>query len=207
MWRFERPGLAPAGPWLTMGLLSRWLMLACLLALGGCVVAPPQPSTTTGIIGNENEPREWAGRFSVLMQNNGFEQRQDSAIGRFRLNSAPAPSGRTLALELTSPFGQVLASGTRQPDGRSTLLLADGRTLQAPTLDAVLELALGWPLPIERLPDWLDDRFEEVTLRDGQGQVLSASDSGWRIEREPRRWALERVRPEGRLRVVLILDR
>ena len=71
----------------------------------------------------------------------------------------------------------------------------------------MLEQALGWPLPIERLPDWLDDRFDRITDRDAAGLVLAAQDSGWRIEREPLRWSLERDAPAGRLRVVLILDR
>ena len=34
-----------------------------------------------------------------------------------------------------------------------------------------------------------------------------AQDSGWRIEREPRRWALQRPHEGGTLRVVLVLDR
>jgi hypothetical protein len=71
----------------------------------------------------------------------------------------------------------------------------------------VLEQALGWPLPIERLPDWLDDRFEHVLERAPDGRPSVAQDSGWRIEREPRRWTLARPHPQGRLRVVLLLDR
>ena len=79
--------------------------------------------------------------------------------------------------------------------------------LQAASLDAVIEQALGWSLPVERLTDWLDDRFEDVISRDAQGQVMSARDSGWFIRREPHRWELERSQPTGRLRVILVLDR
>jgi outer membrane lipoprotein LolB len=202
MWRSES-----GARWRPATCLARCLLALSLVWLSGCAIAPPQPSPPAGVSDETNGPREWAGRFSVLVQDDGFDGRRDGAVGRFHLSSAPSLDGRTLALELTSPFGQLLASGRRLADGRSTLSLANGRTLEAPSLDAVLEQALGWPLPIERLPDWLDDRFEQVLERDGQGQVVSASDSGWRIEREPGRWALERARPAGRLRVVLVLDR
>jgi outer membrane lipoprotein LolB len=87
------------------------------------------------------------------------------------------------------------------------MTLADGRRIEAPSLDALLERALGWPLPVERLPAWLDDRFETVLERDTEGQPRLAQDSGWRIEREPRRWALQRSHAGGTLRVVLVLDR
>jgi hypothetical protein len=46
-----------------------------------------------------------------------------------------------------------------------------------------------------------------VLARDPQGTVTAAADSGWRIEREPRRWTLQRPQAAGELRVVLLLDR
>jgi outer membrane biogenesis lipoprotein LolB len=108
---------------------------------------------------------------------------------------------------LQSPFGQTLANARRVPDGTASLVLADGRTLSAGSLDALLEQAIGWPLPVERLTDWLDDRFELVLARDSAGQITSATDSGWQISREPNRWILIRPRPDGQLRIVLVLDR
>jgi hypothetical protein len=75
------------------------------------------------------------------------------------------------------------------------------------SLDGVVEQALGWPLPLERLPQWLDDRFDEIVLRDAQGAITQAVDSGWLIEREPGRWSLVRNHAKGHLRVVLVLDR
>jgi outer membrane biogenesis lipoprotein LolB len=177
---------------------------ALALMLAGCatappVVPPPPPAA--------DQPREWSGRFSVRVESDGADSRQEAATGRFSLLARPTPAGRALEVDLTSPFGQTVAHGRRAPDGASSLELADGRRFQAGTLDGVLERALGWPLPIERLPDWLDDRFQAVLERDAAGQAVLANDSGWRIEREPRRWTLSRPHAQGRLLVVLLLDR
>jgi outer membrane lipoprotein LolB len=189
-------------------LLSPLLTLLLAAALvSGCAVAPPRSPGIDVTLPPELAPREWAGRFAVSSQSNGADARQDAAVGRFLLTSVPAPGGRTLDLMLQSPFGQTLANARRLPDGTASLRLSDGRTLTASSLDALLEQAIGWPLPVERLPDWLDDRFEQVVARDSAGQITSATDSGWQITREPNRWTLFRPRPDGQLRVVLVLDR
>jgi outer membrane biogenesis lipoprotein LolB len=194
MWRSERrprPGLATA--------------LALTLGLGGCAVAPPAPPPAAPVA--IDAVREWAGRFSVISRPDTPEANQEAGAGRFVLVSRPAPGGRTLELDVVTPFGQTIATGRRAPDGSATMTLADGRRIEAPSLDALLERALGWPLPVERLPAWLDDRFETVLERDIEGRPRLAQDSGWRIEREPRRWALQRSHAGGTLRVVLVLDR
>jgi outer membrane biogenesis lipoprotein LolB len=182
------------------------LAVTGLLLAAGCAITPAAPEPQVASRAPEL-PREWAGRFSVRLQSGDPTGRQDAADGRFTLSEQPAPGGRRLELALSSPFGQTMANASRQPDGSATLTLADGRSLSASSLDALLERALGWPLPVERLPDWLDDRFETVVARDAQGAVTTAADSGWRIEREPRRWTLQRPQGAGALRVVLLLDR
>ena len=196
------------GPPLLSGLRNPLLalLLACALA-SGCAVTPPRPPGTDDTPAPELAPREWAGRFSVSSQSNGVDTRQDAAVGRFLLTSVPGSGGRTLDLTLQSPFGQTLANARRLPDGTASLVMANGRTLTAGSLDALLEQAIGWPLPVERLTDWLDYRFERVLTRDSAGQITSATDSGWEISREPNRWTLVRPRPDGQLRVVLVLDR
>ena len=199
---------------LLTGLLNplHMLLVACALA-SGCAVTPARLPGTDSPLATELAPREWAGRFSVssqfsvASQSSGVDTRQEAAVGRFLLTSVPSSGGRTLDLILQSPFGQTLANAHRLPDGTASLVMANGRTLTAGSLDALLEQAIGWPLPIERLTDWLDDRFERVLTRDSAGQITSATDSGWQISREPNRWMLVRPRPDGELRVVLVLDR
>jgi len=177
------------------------LLAASLLA--ACATPSPGPDARADSAG----VREWAGRFAVSLRTQDPSGREEGGSGRFVLTATDTAPFTTLKLELQSPFGQVLASGRRAPDGRSTLTLADGRTLRGDSLDGVIAQALGWALPVERLTDWLDDRFELITARDAQGRVVSARDSGWSIDREPGRWALQRSASDGRLRVVLMLDR
>lgn len=200
MSRSERRSRRTAG-------LRRRSVLGVLVgaALAGCASAPRTAGPV--IPAPPDAPREWSGRFSTLIETAQPGGRQDAAAGRFLLVSRPVPGGRRLEIEVTSPFGQVVAIGRREAGGDATLRLADGRTLAAPSLDALMRQAVGGALPIERLPEWLDDRFEQVLARDPQGSVTLAQDSGWRIEREPGRWALERPQADGRLRVVLVLDR
>ena len=155
----------------------------------------------------EASPKVWSGRFSVSLRASEAGGSNESAQGRFQLEASGEPPERSLALTLSSPFGQRIAQGSRQADGASRLALADGRVLRDISLDGVVEQALGWPLPLERLPQWLDDRFDEIVLRDAQGAITQAVDSGWLIEREPGRWSLVRNHAKGHLRVVLVLDR
>ena len=201
MCRSERPARRAAG------LAVATAGLALTVALGGCALAPPAPAPEAAGPAAADAVREWAGRFSVVSQPAEPGANQDAGAGRFVLVSRPTPGGRALDLDVVTPFGQTIATGRRAPDGASTMTLADGRTIAAPSLDALLERALGWPLPVERLPAWLDDRFETVLERDAAGRPRLAQDSGWRIEREPRRWALQRPHLGGTLRVVLVLDR
>ncbi|MFZ9406220.1 MAG: outer membrane lipoprotein LolB [Burkholderiaceae bacterium] len=193
-------------------LLQRAATLICAGLLAACAALPSPSTDTAAGTGNvrfasqETAPKLWAGRFSVTLRATPPGD-NESAQGRFQLEASGDAAERTLALTLTSPFGQRIAQGTRQADGASRLELADGRVLRDTSLDGVVEQALGWPLPLERLPQWLDDRFDDVVLRDAQGAISQAVDSGWLIEREPGRWALARTHPRGHLRVVLVIDR
>ena len=205
MWRPQRRPRPLGGdqPRRPSAVLAALAVCGAALATAGCAVAPPVPAGMP----SEAWVREWNGRFSVVVEATLPGGNQDTIAGRFALAARGAPGARALGLELVSPFGQTVATGRREPDGRAMLTLSDGRTLRAPSLDALLEQALGWPLPIERLPDWLDDRFETVVTRDAEGRVATAEDSGWRIEREPRRWTLRRPHEGTQLRVGLVLDR
>jgi hypothetical protein len=202
MWRSERR-IGPVWRNSPRRLAAALAVCGAALATAGCAVAPPVPTRMS----SEASVREWNGRFSVVMEAALPGGNQDTIAGRFALSARGAPGARALDLELVSPFGQTVATGRRESDGRAMLTLSDGRTLRAASLDALLEQALGWPLPIERLPDWLDDRFETVVTRDAAGRVATAEDSGWRIEREPRRWTLRRPHEGTQLRVGLVLDR
>jgi outer membrane lipoprotein LolB len=175
-------------------------MAASLAVLGGCATPTARAPVA---VADAAEFREWSGRFSVTVQPNVPDAAADNTGGRFELTAA----GRALELALYSPFGQTIASAKRRTDGSATLELADGRRLHAETLDGLLHQALGYPLPVERLPDWLERRFERVTARDDGGAAVDAIDSGWRIRMDARRWQLQRQQPGATLTVLLLLDR
>jgi len=180
-------------------LVSLAIAASTAVLVSGC--ATPQPPAAQAA--DQPPSREWQGRFLVSVQTLDPNVPADVSAGRFEL----VTRGDALRLALFSPFGQTLASARRDGDGIAVLELADGRRLQAGSLDELLQRALGHPLPIERLPQWLERRFEQVLARSPDGTPVEASDSGWRIRMDTRRWELERPQPTGRLRVLLLLDR
>jgi outer membrane lipoprotein LolB len=177
------------------------LALAAAVVAAGCATAPKPVAQAEAA--QPGAVREWLGRFSVTLQPLDPNSPAENTGGRFEL----VATGNALDLTLFSPFGQTLASAARQADGSATLQMADGRRLRAETLDSLLHRALGYPLPVERLPDWLDRRFERVLGRDDAGNVIDALDSGWRIRLDARRWQLQREQPGALLTVLLVLDR
>jgi outer membrane lipoprotein LolB len=176
------------------------VLATALAVLGGCATPAPRAAVPPA---DAASLREWAGRFSVTYQQLVPDAPVDNNGGRFELTAV----GNALELTLYSPFGQTVASAQRRPDGSATLELADGRRMQSETLDGLLHQALGYPLPIERLPDWLDRRFEQVISRDAGGEAIDALDSGWRIRLDARRWQFQRQQSTGTLTVLLLLDR
>jgi outer membrane biogenesis lipoprotein LolB len=174
--------------------------IALAAALAGCATpAARTPAAVTEVAA----PRDWSGRFSVTLQPHVPDAASDNSGGRFELTAF----GPAMNLTLYSPFGQTIASAERRPDGSASLQLADGRRLHAENLDRLLHRALGHPMPVERLPDWLDRRFEQVLRRDAAGEPIDALDSGWRIRLDDRRWQMQRIEPTGTLTVLLLLDR
>jgi outer membrane biogenesis lipoprotein LolB len=190
------------GDRLRAALLRAVIAVAIPTLIAGCATPqPPAPVTTQAP--DPQAPREWQGRFLVSVQAFDPNQPAETSLGRFELVAA----GQALQLALYSPFGQTVASAGRREDGSATLELPDGRRVEAVSLDDLLHRALGYPLPIERLPQWLDRRFDDVIARDSAGTPIEARDSGWHIRMEPRRWELSRPQPTGSLRVLLLLDR
>jgi outer membrane biogenesis lipoprotein LolB len=184
------------------GLASLAMAATLAAALTGCATPAP-PVTAPAAAADPDGPREWQGRFLITVHGFDPEVAADSTSGRFELTA----KGPALDLVLFSPFGQTMAWAARRADGTATLELSDGRRVQADSLDALLQRALGYPLPIERLPVWLERRFEHVVARDDRGEPIDALDSGWRIRMESRRWQLQRPQASGTLTVLLLLDR
>ncbi|MBC7413445.1 MAG: outer membrane lipoprotein LolB [Herminiimonas sp.] len=130
----------------------RIVLIGVIILMSGCTsLAPPVASDTAGPVATPGRPYRDAidigGRLSVRYQLNGNDQALD---GKFTWTQEP---GRTL-VTLLSPFGQTLATIDITPTG-STLLQSGKPPRQEADVDALAAAALGWPLPVSGLREWL----------------------------------------------------
>lgn len=163
-------------------LLARPWAHICLLTLllAGCASAPPMPAapSSAAIAAQRYHAAiELDGRLSVRYQRNG----QDEAMhGSFAWSQNAA---RT-QLTLLSPLGQTLAIIVLTPQGAT--LTQPGQPLRsAADADALATEALGWPLPIANLHNWL-----QGYALDAHGQRIAVAGSTQRI-RTPDGWQLQ----------------
>ncbi len=126
-------------------------MLAVLgaSALAACA-GLPSPANTPG--------RNYRGRFSLVVsrtQASGQAQR-NSWSGRFALSLA----GQAMSLDLVSPLGATIARFETDPLEARLLLPADGGVQVSRGADAkaLSERVMGWSLPLDGMPDWLQGR-------------------------------------------------
>lgn len=141
--------------------------LACALALSGLLagcaaVAPPAapPAAATGQAARPYfDTISLTGRLSVQYSRGGAEE---SLHGSFTWAQTPQ---RTV-LTMLSPLGQTLAVIETQP-GSASLTQAGQPPQVAADADALAQAALGWPLPVAGLRDWL------------QGFALDARGRSW----------------------------
>ncbi|MEY3201386.1 MAG: hypothetical protein RIR70_936 [Pseudomonadota bacterium] len=116
-------------------------------------------------------------------------------------------------ITLRSPIGQTLA--TLFADSQGARLEASQREpLEAPTLEALAERALGMPLPFSALPEWVLGRSVAPYAgeRDALGRWKHFQEAGWQVvlaeyqsdaaDALPRRIDLAR----GEVRVRMVLD-
>ena len=144
-WR--RRWLLPAA-----GKLSSLLAIAILIT--GCASLAPSGVPSGPTIDNADatvrpyrDVVDIGGRLSVRYQLNGSDQALD---GKF---TWAQDTGRTL-ITLLSPFGQTLATIEVTPTG-ATLVQSGQPPRQASDVDGLAAAALGWPLPVSGLRDWL----------------------------------------------------
>lgn len=149
--------------------------LAALFAaalLSACA-SLPQPPLSQQPVAPYREDIELSGRLSVNYLKDG---QRASLAGRFVWQQS---AGRT-DVSLSSPLGQTVAMITVTPE--SAVLTQSGQAPQvALDIDTLSAQALGWPLPVSGLRDWLQgyaigadgSRFtaspsrDRVTTRDG----------------------------------------
>ena len=182
--------------------LLRTPLLAGLLGaalMAGCATTPPSPPPAAR---NPAEPLHLTGRFSFTSTSNLPQSRPQHSSGRFQLNR----EGENLSIELSSPFGQTLVRAAQRQGEAAWLETAQHQRYTGPTLEAVLQDAIGIPVPVSRLPDWLTDRFQNVEQRSADGHSIRARDAGWQIERNDSRWFLTWHQNPQRIEIRLVVD-
>lgn len=142
------------------GCLSMCMTLCAVLA--GCAGLAPSRMPNTGNAGAAQSAQsaqsapstrrfhpaiEIAGRLSLRYDRSGAEQAID---GKFTWNQARDETRITLL----TPFGQTLATIEVTPAG-SVLRQANQPPRTEANVDALTASALGWPLPVAGLRDWL----------------------------------------------------
>ena len=197
-----------------MTLALRATLLAASL-LAGCagIDTTPQTPANAGIIRNYQQAIYIAGRMSVRYQQYG---RDEALHGSFEWQQRP---GKT-QLTLSSPLGQTLAQIAILPDG-ATLTQSGQPPLAAANADALTAQALGWPLPVSGLRDWLQGNVTDssgkkrvATQQDENTDIVTAD--GWRIRYaawdnsaapRPRRIDLTRTTAQaGEVALRLVID-
>ncbi|WP_061532197.1 outer membrane lipoprotein LolB [Collimonas arenae] len=133
-----------------LGLAS---MMALAVMISGCSTFQ-QPNTGTtaanavsGVARQYHQLIDVSGRLSVRYEQDGKEQ---ALHGSFTWSQ----NGADTVVTLLSPLGQTLATINIGAD-QATLTQAGQPLRSASDVDALTVQALGWPLPIAGLRDWL----------------------------------------------------
>lgn len=139
--------------------------------LAGC-------ATPDGIKHDSDSVFQRTGRFSVSVKE--FSGAQDAVQGGFVWQD----SGAALSLDLANPLGSTLARITVD-DGMAVLTHSNGSREYAADADGLAEIALGSPVPVSGLRDWLRGETGTAPTDDLQknddGTPASFVQDGWRV--------------------------
>ena len=169
------------------------LAIAAAAALGACASLPEAGRPLPGGF-------ELSGRVAV-------RHGKDPASGKIFWRH----SDDSDELLITSPIGQGIARISRERD-RFRLVTGDKQEYHAADAESLTEQALGWPLPLAGLADWVQARASPGRPAEMSGdadQGMELRQDGWRIVYEefqrgrPHRMRLTREDLEIRL----IVDR
>ncbi|AEK60449.1 putative Outer-membrane lipoprotein, precursor [Collimonas fungivorans Ter331] len=145
---------APGGnPGHILPAIRRGALLAAalaIMALSGCSTLPQSSNTASvasGAARQYHQAIDVSGRLSIRYQQDGKEQ---AVHGSFTW----AQGKQETVITLLSPLGQTLATINIAAD-QATLKQSGQPARSASDVDALTVQALGWPLPVAGLRDWL----------------------------------------------------
>lgn len=202
----------------TAGAIALCISLSISLLTGCAALTPPDGSSEAAQTATQRkytEALELDGRLSVQYQKN---DRDEAIHVSFNWNQNADHS----TITILSPLGQILSTIDISADG-ATLLQAGRPPRTASDVDALAEQALGWPLPVSGLRQWLQGFATDANQ---QAFVAAAADDhvttrdGWRIryviwqddnqlppQSRPKRIDLERQTEQaGKVAIRIVLD-
>lgn len=181
-------------------------LLVLAFVLVGCATQTPVRTSTA-----ECELSR-TGRFALKTEQ--FGRDPEAVQGGFAWDD----SGAKLSLDLTNPFGTILAR-VLVVQGMSTLTRPNGEVLQAKTPDELVALVLGQSVPVQGLRDWLLLDLPVRALssmtqisRDSEGRIQNFEQNGWRVQRSrfddlgPRMLVMSRQEQGKTIQIRLVID-
>lgn len=147
------------------------------LALAALLAACAAPATLPEVpVAAYRDTIELNGRLSVNYSKDG---QPEALSGKFNWMQA----GERIDVSLASPLGQTIAKITVTPR-EATLVQSDQVARTAPDIDTLSAEALGWPLPVSGLRDWLQGYAtasdgSRFTASPARNEVLTRD--GWRL--------------------------
>ena len=187
----------------SLRLIAGLIFAVLLIGLSGCATQHTGESVPEGSLLRN-------GRFAVKTEQ--ANQTPEAIQGGFVWRDTAAQ----LTLDLTNPFGSILARVTVNSSG-ATLERANGEMLQTKTPDSLVDQALGQSLPVQGLRAWL--RVQQmpqpgmrVLERDAQGRIVSFEQDGWSARLSnfdsfgPRLISLLRTETGRKMSVRLVID-
>jgi len=190
-----------------LNVVFKGLLCLAMLVLVGCA-APTSPQSTRSDFFTRQ------GRFAIQSQQvNGTT---DAVQGGFNW----VDQGSKLTLDLTSPMGSTLAR-VQVSANESVLTQSNGQQVHAKTPDELMLIAIGQPVPVLGLREWMAGRLAPQgnraipasdVVNNEQGRLSAFTQDGWRVElsrydgQGPRLLSLRRDQDGQQISVRLVID-
>lgn len=199
------PPLPPFAPFAPLSPFPPFALLAllALLVLSACSSTPPLADAAPAAGRDQLQAFLLTGRFALRYDDESYSGRLDWRH-----------DGDDDELLISSPLGQAIAEIVSGAAG-ARLRSSDGSSRHAASADQLLQAVLGYPLPLDKLADWVRGRSPHAgrLAVDAYGRPAQLLHEDWRIRYEydgddrqalPGRLFVER---EGTLELRLRIDR